>query len=452
MIPYTRVTLLAESSRAELAMPSTEPVGVQMPMLLELLGAAAPATASSGGRGTRPEDNEPGEDAAPPTHLVRADGSLIDPELDLASQQVLDGEILRLVALENIPAPTRVSDLSTPLSEMTRTHPGRWRPTDRLVGARLVLGLAVAATAWPLLRGLSTTGHVLTSLLAVLALSAPVAWRMSAPRTAGWEVPATGVLVGLLGAESLALALEGPDHGLPAGVALALVTTAGVGLGAHRPGWALGAGIGLAVEGLWLLVAALSPSALLSHGIMAVAALVLTGSLPWIALTVSGAARLDDTVLTGTLPPRTRVRRSLASSHDVLVVSCLVSAVTVAATTAALAMGSDPWGWALAVAVAVATALRSRAFPLRVEVLGLWLACLPAPLLLLAGLDPAVRLTLLALAVVLLGGACLYQPAPHTRLRLQRAGDLVEATATAATIPLLCGLNGLFSHLLGLFS
>ncbi|VEG29068.1 EsaB/YukD family protein [Actinomyces howellii] len=447
MIPYTRVTLLAESSRAELAMPSTEPVGAQMPSLLELLGATAPARTASG----TPED-EPAGQQAPPTHLVRADGRLIDPELDLASQQVLDGEVLRLVALENIPAPTRVSDLSAPLSEMTRTHPGRWRPTDRLRGTSAVLGLCVAGTAWPLLRELSTTGHVWASLLAVLLLSVPVAWRIGAPRPAGWEVPAAGVLVGLLGAEALALALGGPDHGLPAAVALVLVTTAGAGLGARRPGWALGAGVGLAVEGMWLLVAALSPSALLAHGILAVAALVLTGSLPWVALTVSGAARLDDTVLTGTLPPRSRVRRSLATSHDVLVVSCIVSAVAVAATTAALAVGSDPWGWALALAVVLATALRSRAFPLRVEVISLWLACLPAPLLLLAGLEPPARLAVLALVVVLLSGACLYRPAPHTRVRLQRTGDLVEAAATASTIPLLCGLNGLFSHLLGLFS
>ena len=41
MIPYTRVTIVAPSRRAEIVMPSDEPIGAQFPALLSLLGMTA---------------------------------------------------------------------------------------------------------------------------------------------------------------------------------------------------------------------------------------------------------------------------------------------------------------------------------------------------------------------------------------------------------------------------
>ncbi|WP_103062518.1 EsaB/YukD family protein [Actinomyces qiguomingii] len=435
MIPYTRVTLVAERSRAEMVLPSTEPVGTQMPTLLSLLGGT------------------PEHSGAPTTtHLVRADGRLVDPELDLAAQEVLDGEILRVVADDAIPPPARVSDLSEAMADLTEAHAGRWRPTDRSRGAGIIIGVLTALALWPQLQDLSVTAHAWVALASLVVLFAVAALHRGGIGPAGADIICLCLLLGVLAAQCLTLVALGTESGGLAALALLLLVTAAMGLARGRTGWITGAAVGLGAEGGWILVAALSPSTKLAYGFLALLALVLTGSLPWIALIVSGAARLDDTALTGVLPPRDRARRSLIAAHDSLLVTCLVAAAATAWATANLAWQDDPWGWWLAVAVVTAVALRSRAFPLRAEVIALWLACLPAPLILASPLPWSQRAALLAAAVVALAAAALYRSADQTRVRLRRLGDLLETVATVATVPLLCGLDGLFTHLLGLFS
>lgn len=435
MIPYTRITLVADRSRAELVLPSTEPVGTQMPTLLSLLGD---------------QSDRSGTPLA--THLVRADGRLVDPELDLATQEVLDGEVLRVVADDEIPPPARVSDLGEAMADLTEAHPGRWRRTDRPLGVGIVIGLLTALAAWPQLQGLPPTAQAWVALAALLLLFAVAALHRSNIGPTGVDVLGLCLLLGLLAAQCLTLATTGAVSGALAALALLLAVTAALGWMFGRIGWSTGAGVGLGVEGVWMLIAALSPTTKLAHGLLAILALILVGSLPWIALLVSGAARLDDTALTGMLPPRERARRSLTAAHDSLLVSCLVAAAALAWATTNLARQDDPWGRWLAAAVMIAAALRSRAFPLRAEVIALWLACLPAPLILLSPLPWPQRAAILAVAVLVLAGAALYQSADQTRVRLRRLGDLVETAATVATVPLLCGLDGLFAHLLGLFA
>ncbi|RAX20319.1 hypothetical protein DRB06_08885 [Actinomyces sp. Z5] len=435
MIPYTRITLVADRSRAELVLPSTEPVGAQMPTLLSLLGSQSSHSSTPLA-----------------THLVRADGRLVDPELDLVTQEVLDGEVLRVVADDEIPPPARVSDLSEAMADLTEAHPGRWRRTDRPLGAGILIGVLTALATWPQLQALSPTAHTWVALTGLGLLFAIAALRRSGTGPSGVHVLGLCLLLGLLAAQSLTLARIGTEAGVLAALALILLVTAAMGLAFRHIGWSTGAAVGLGIEGVWVLIADLSPTSKLAYGILAVLALILAGSLPWIALVVSGAARLDDTALTGALPPRDRARRSLTAAHDSLLVSCLVAAAALAWATANLARQDDPWGHWLAVAVVVAAALRSRAFPLRAEVIALWLACLPAPLILASSLPFPQRAGLLTVAVVVLATAALYQSADQTRVRLRRLGDRVETAATVATMPLLCGLDGLFAHLLGLFS
>ncbi|NDR53659.1 EsaB/YukD family protein [Actinomyces sp. 565] len=435
MIPYTRITLVADRSRAELVVPSTEPVGTQMPTLLSLLGD---------------QSSHSGTPLA--LRLVRADGRLVDPELDLAAQEVLDGEVLRVVADDEIPPPARVSDLSEAMADLTEAHPGRWRRTDRPLGVGILIGVLTALATWPELQALTPTAHTWVALVSLLLLSAVVVLRRGGAGPSGADVLGACLLLGLLAAQSLTLARIGTESGVLAALALVLLVTAALGLALDRPGWIAGAAVGLGAEGVWMLVAALSPTTKLAHGVLAVLALVLAGCLPWVALLVSGAARLDDTALTGVLPPRDRARRSLSAAHDSLLVSCLVAAAALAWATASLARQEDPWAHWLAVAVVVAAALRSRAFPLRAEVIALWLACLPAPLILASPLPWPQRGVLLGVVVLVLAAAALYQSADQTRVRLRRLGDVLEAAATIATVPLLCGLDGLFTHLLGLFS
>ena len=130
MIPYTRVTLLAPDRRAEVVIPSDEAVGVQYPALLALLGLSEGAD-------------------LPSIQLVRPDGTLVDPELDLVAQKVRDGEILRLIPDDEVPPPAEISDVAGALTQATDSHPWRWKASDRILGTGtllLVVGLILART------------------------------------------------------------------------------------------------------------------------------------------------------------------------------------------------------------------------------------------------------------------------------------------------------------------
>ena len=53
---------------------------------------------------------------------------------------------------------------------------------------------------------------------------------------------------------------------------------------------------------------------------------------------------------------------------------------------------------------------------------------------------------------VLAAGTSLYRPASHNRVRLRQLGNRLETLTVVATLPLLCGMQGLFTRLLTVFS
>ncbi|WP_127841335.1 EsaB/YukD family protein [Actinomyces wuliandei] len=470
MIPYTRVTVVSEQSRAEAVLPSDEPVGVQLPGLLALLGL------SEGSR-------------LPPVSLVRADGRVLEVEQDLDTQDVLDGEVLRVVPDDEVPPPVEVSDVSGALAQATDEHPWRWSRSDRVRGTGALLALATAVATWG---WLDTAQDLLSSRLAwvaylpglsLLFLAASL-W-LYRPQT-GRADRRTGQRADRRGADqdsstaSLSASLGTLTAFLSAGLLLpvlyrATVPVAGaepitaggpeaallvcvlclgtLGAGLRRPGWVLGAAACLVLEGLWTALGEVSPSTALARGGYGLAALVLLGALPWLALMASGISRLDNDALAGTLPPRHRLARSTTAVHDLMATASIALSVSLAWAATDLAHTPDGWARALAGALTLGMLLRSRSFPLRHEVLTMWLAC-AGPVYTLSATLPSQALRLL----VLLGGAgalaalSLYQPTPHTRIRLRRAGDVVETLATVAALPLLCGLAGLFTQLLEVFA
>jgi hypothetical protein len=104
--------------------------------------------------------------------------------------------------------------------------------------------------------------------------------------------------------------------------------------------------------------------------------------------------------------------------------------------------------------VIMVTALRTRAFPLAVQQMALWSAVLAG---LLGGLLGQSRLGEPLLVGILAGSAALVmimvlaRPAAHQRAFLRRVGNVVEALAVVALIPLLLGMFGIFSDLLRAF-
>jgi hypothetical protein len=104
--------------------------------------------------------------------------------------------------------------------------------------------------------------------------------------------------------------------------------------------------------------------------------------------------------------------------------------------------------------VILVTTLRTRAFPLAVQQMALWLAVLAG---LIAGLVRQPHLDRLSVAGILTGLALLVvilvvaRPVSHQRAFWRRAGNVLEAVCVIALIPLLLGMFGIYRDLLGAF-
>ena len=444
MIPYTRVTIVAPSRRAEIVMPSDEPIGAQFPALLSLLGMTA---------GTE----------LPSLRLVRPNGAILQLEGDLASQRIPDGEILRLVPDDEVPPPAEISDVTGALTAATDVHPWRWKTSDRLLGTGALLLLAGILLSRSLLLHVpdDTPAWIwaLPGLVLILFGAISTGTRDRYSQRMRQRVLGAGALLECVGA-GLALPpafalIMGPDQwGGSSTVALVLITAGSlVAVGLNRGGWLAGAVTGIVFLSLRPALIAVSHNRPLTGGALGILALVLLGLLPWLALLISGASRLDDDALAGQLPSRQRVDLVVRRSHDGVLASTLACAVVIMWSTSLLTELESVWPRALASALIVATLLRSRAYPLRLEVLSLWACAVPA-LLTFMRLMPGEAMQSVILIIVVTGAAILslYHPAPQSRARLRRLGNRIESLAVVTTLPLLCGLDGMFTRLLGLFS
>ncbi|WP_125898928.1 EsaB/YukD family protein [Actinomyces gaoshouyii] len=433
-MPYTRLTLVTERSRAEAVLPSDEPMGIQMPMLMDLLGLTA-------------------GHQIPSVSLVRPDGALVDLELDLAAQSVFDGEIIRVVADDQAPAPMQVADISNGLAEATDTHPDRWSERDRMRLVGSITAIALASAIWPWASdtaGASASPAWAALVPGALAMVAESIIAAASNRYRAVVGPLGGLLAcGLLLPGAWAAHIAGATI---ASIVLLLVCAGAHCLGQHRIGWASGTLLGLGLVGIWVALDRAAASSAIAHGAMGLVCLIILGVLPWSALTSSGISRLDDEAMAGRLTDRHRLHRSVKRAHDHLLSAVLVTAIGLGASISALAASTDPWAIALTLCLSLAVLLRSRAFPLTTEVAALWMAALIPVLVLSARIPEISRPWAIGAAAILITTTSLLNPPARDRIRLRRIGDRLETLATVATFPLLCGLTGLYSHLLAVLA
>ena len=436
MTEFTRLTVIGSARKADLVVPNDEAVSGLMPRLMELL-------------------DEPAGSVVRPLTLVRATGEQLDVGLTIADQQVLDGELLRLVRSDDAPPSPEVADVTDVLGESMRDRAGLWsRSARELTGA-----IAVGVLSWAAAAQLSA-GPV-PRVIAVLAVSvtAAVVGRVSMR----WIcVALTAAALGVAAAADWGFATE---LGLPPSLRLSAAILGfaalgwiclGLGFGQglrSRPAW-FGSLVGVPVSALPLIMVALGWGAEGAAAITAAVAVVICGVLPRLALAASGLTGLDDQVVEG--HPRRRDDVSLTVNEAYRLLSWVTFAVAVpAAVTSALLLASDDlWTVGVGLSVIMVTALRTRAFPLAVQQMALWFALLAG---LLGGLltqpllSGLLLIAILAAIVVLIVIMVLAGPAAHQRASLRRVGNAAEALAVIALIPLLLGMFGVFSDLLKAF-
>ncbi|MDT3396806.1 type VII secretion integral membrane protein EccD [Streptomyces sp. B1866] len=439
----SRVTLVGERRRADIVLPSDTPIGQLLPDILRLLDDRVAA---------RPMSRQ----------LITADGSALPHGSTLASAQVADGAVLRLVRAHAAPPAPIVHDVTDLVADDLDLRAWRWRPAARRAGAG-VAAVAFAVTAALMARHEYAPGP-LAGALAATALALVLAGVPAARIGQGNRGLATALLLasgclGVLAAWTAADARGWPGTGRLAAVAGVLVLAL-VLLGCFSPlgrGGLVCAGAAAALAAGWEAVAAVQDDPARLGAVMAVVSVVLLGLLPRLALTASGLTALDDRRSGGASVSRHQVAGALAATHRGLALATIVTAVSAAAGGWLLTRTGEPTAWTVVLCSVTALVLlsRARAFPLIAEVVALlaasavlvvrlaWLWLVHAggagPF---AVLGAAALLPLLVLAV---------RPPEHVQVRLRRVADLVESMGVVGLFPLAVGVFGVYGQLLHKF-
>ncbi|MEU9581337.1 type VII secretion integral membrane protein EccD [Streptomyces chilikensis] len=439
----SRVTLIGERRRADLVLPSDTPIGQLLPDILRLLDDRV---------ATRPTTRQ----------LLTADGAALPHDATLASAEVPDGAVLRLVRAHAAPPAPVVHDVTDQVADDLDLRAWRWRPAARRVSAG-VTAVVFAVVAALLARREFALEGVAVGLAVVTAVFL-VAGAAVAKIGKGNVGLATALLLASGGLGLMAAWTAADAHGWSpaarlAGVAVTVVLT--LVLLAHCSplgrGGLIGAGAVAAATVVWEVVALLQDRADRVGAVMAVVSLVLLGLLPRFALMASGLTALDDKRSSGASVSRHEVANALAATHRGLALATVVTAVSAAAGGWLLTSSEGPNVWTVCLASVTAVVLlsRARAFPLVAEVVALFGA---------AGLI-VVRLAVLWLdhsggagALALLGTAALLpllvlavEPPEHVRVRLRRFADLIESIGVIGLFPLAIGAFGIYGQLLDKF-
>ncbi|MFI8892573.1 type VII secretion integral membrane protein EccD [Streptomyces paradoxus] len=443
----SRITLVGERRRVDLVLPSQEPVGVLLPEIMRLLDDRP---------GARPELR----------HLVTPDGSALAHDRSLESAGVADGSVLRLVRAEDAPSAPVVHDVTDEVADDLGLRAWRWQPSAR----RVVAGCA--SVTWALAAGLLARGHFALSAVGAGLLTVAVACALAgvllgrARRHAlAATLIVTAAALAVLGAWTCADAYDW-------GGAVRLACVAGaVTLALLLAGWftpfgrgaLIGAGAVAGCLVAWEAAMGMQGGAGTAAGqtrvgaLLAVVSVVVLGMLPRLALMASGLTGLDDRRTGGVSVSRYQVGTALAATHRGLVLATLVLAVSASAAGVLALRTVSVWSVPLGIAVMMVLALRARAFPLTAEVVVLLVAAAVVAVRLVmvwgdhasAAVGPVAVLAFLA-AVPLVVLAV--EPAEHVRVRLRRAGDLLESVAVIALFPVVIGVFGVYGRLLGTFA
>jgi type VII secretion integral membrane protein EccD len=436
MTEFTRLTVIGSARKADLVVPNDEAVAGLMPRLMDLL-------------------EEPTSSVVRPLTLVRSTGEQLDVALTIADQQVSDGELLRLVRSDDAPPPPEVADVTDVLGETLRDRSGLWSTFARELTGAIAIGVLGCALVGQLSAG------PLPLVLAVLLLSlgAAIVGRLSMRWVCvALTSAALGVATAVVWTFSSTLGLSLPLRLSAAILGFAALGWICLGLGygqglRSRPAW-FGSLVGIPVSVLPLIMVLLGSRSEAAAALTAAVSVVVCGVLPRLALVASGLTGLDDQVVEGHPRRRDDVSLTVNDAYRLLSWVTFAVAIPIAVTSALLLASGDLWAVWVGLMVIIVSALRTRAFPLAVQQMALWFAVLVG---LLGGLIGQPRLGEPLVAGILAGIAglvvimVLARPAAHQRAFLRRVGNVIEALAVIALIPLLLGMFGIFRDLLRAF-
>ncbi len=437
MTTFTRITVIGSSRRATMVVPAEEPLATLIPDIANLLQEQYTATSGA-------------------LTLVGPLGDEIDPGSSCEEQQIVDGQVLRLVRVEDAPPPPEVSDVTDVVAETLDRSGSRWSAAHRSVAGALAIGALALAGTLPLVTGADPASGAWWGI-AVYAAAAVLALALG--RFTGWAgIAATAAALGA--APAAAVWTVGFLPNAPVSFASALFGLGwlaiglGFGVGQRDRAPMVGSATAVALAGIALTLAAVGVP---ETGIAAIIAVLVTaaiGLLPVIALNFSKVATLDDLAIAGEPLERGTVLERVAMAYRTFGWSVYALAIAAAVATAALLRDASVWPGILGGALALVLLLRTRAVPLAVQAWPLWAAGVLGPtvgLALRGGLPGWAAGAAAAGAVVLVAILVLARPRPHTRVRLRRLGDALEGLAVLVMVPAVLGVFGVYELVLGVF-
>ncbi len=461
-----RLTILADHTQVDLALPTGVPLALLIPELVSMIDDHRESATSAGGA------------AGADWTLGRLGQAPLDPAGTLASHGVHDGDLLVLQTPHLSPPPPLFDDLMHNVASIGVDTYRRWTPiAARVTGSVSAVCLALIGSA-ALLHGRSDNSSLIavaaalfvaTLLVAAGAVVARVYRDGSAAVTLwGCSLPpafTAGALIvpGPLGAPSMLL-----GSATCGAVAVLATRTSGVGVVIGTTVTALAA---LTVGAATLAVVTALPASAIGAVTTAVA-LILLAAAPRCAMLLarlplppvpSPGAPLDEESDLPTVEPlpsfvgleakAERARRHLTG----LVAASGASAATSAVVASdALGSGIDWPGTLLAVATAAVLMLRGRTYASLAPAVVL-IGCGTAIfVLLLAGAavtDPDHAVAVFGVATLGVGAALAFGVVAPTRAYSpvqRRAVELIDYAAIAAVLPLVCWVSGLFAAMRGL--
>ncbi|MBB6173857.1 type VII secretion integral membrane protein EccD [Nocardiopsis mwathae] len=441
MTTWSRVTLVGERRRVDAVLPAEEPIGSLMPELLRLLG-------------------DPVRTPAVPLHLTTAAGDFLDGGSTLADKDIADGAVLRVVRADDpLPAPV-VHEVPEAVGAALDDHAGRWGSAAArwtATAVSIALCLAVGAVVWSVTG--DRTGVIALAAIALLLAGAGAAlgpfWR----EPLGTALSIGGGAVAALAVWHAADLYTWPGWARWCGLAVvAALLVIGLGLTSRLGrGGLVGGGVALALALLWAGAAVFGLGFARSSILGAVACVVLLGLILRLALTFSGLTMLDDRRSEGSVVASADVRSALANAHTGMVVSTAAVALSAAVAGFGLTTDLDAWTTTLTVLLAVVVGSRSRMFPLvtqKVPLVGATVAIVVAFAAALPGHAPWGAAAAVGLLVASLGVPLVVlttDPPAHMRARLRRVTDRIEAVAIVVFIPVAIGALGTYERLLATF-
>ncbi len=433
-MPYTRLTVIGGSRKADLVMPDDEPVGSLLPQLLEILDERA-----AGGREVR---------------LSTLTGLALSPEATLADQGVAHGSMIQLTTIDDAPQPPDVVDITDAVAIAAGNRRDRWvRATSTTLLAILACVFAYLAAhatlpaLWDL--GSPDTRAVIAAAVALAGAGAFMA-RRSSPSVAGaLGSAAFGTCTALLLSAGQAWSL-GLQAVLVAGGAWAVVGII-LGIGMRRLSALAGASVGLVAAGVLSMAHVWGWPRLATLIVTALAAMVLIGLVPGIALALSGLTRYDDGAMRGERAQRVDVDSAIQEGFATL--SWTVAALAIPGTTALMELVTYGSWWALGLAVVVCLVLllRARVLPLIPQRLALFTAGALPLLLGLLILDSERRAPLATLLCAGMLALSTLRVSAVTAARLRRPAEIAELLLVILAIPLALGALDIYADLLEVF-